>query len=148
MICDQLKNASFYEQTHPRFKKAFEYLQKTDFTKAAEGKYEIDGQNIYAIVQEYMTKLPAEGRWEAHRRYMDIQYVVTGEEFIGYASLDSMEAGEYNEEKDIVFLEGKGSMIPVPAGSFMLLAPQDVHKPQIAIHAPQKVKKVVVKVKM
>jgi len=148
MICDQLKNAAFYEQTHPRFKKAFEYLQKTDFTKVAEGKYEIDGQNIFAIVQEYLSKLPAEGRWEAHRRYMDIQYVVAGEEFIGYANLDSMNAGEYNEEKDIVFLEGEGSMIPASAGSFMLLAPQDVHKPQITINEPQKVKKVVVKVKM
>lgn len=148
MIYDLLKNATFYHQTHPRFKKAFEYLQKTDFTKVAEGKVEIDGQNIYAIVQEYMTKPPAEGRWEAHQRYIDIQYVVAGEELIGYAHLDSMKAGQYNDEKDIVFLEGEGSMIPVPAGTFMLLAPQDVHKPQIAVHTPQKVKKVVVKVKM
>ncbi len=148
MICDQLKNAAFYYQTHPRFKKAFEYLQKTDFLKVPEGKYEIDGQNIFAIVQEYMTKLPTKKHWEAHRRYIDIQYVVTGEELIGYASPDSMKPGEYNDEKDIVFLEGEGTMIPVPEGTFMLLAPQDVHKPQIAIHAPQKVKKVVVKVKM
>lgn len=146
MIIDRLKNAPFYFSLHKRFQAAFNYLQNTDFSQIEPGRYEVEGANIYVLVQQYESKPKDKGRWEAHRRYMDIQYIWEGEELFGYAYLDDLNTLSYDENKDIITLEGKGDFLTLHSGSFVIVAPQDAHMPGIAISAPKLVKKVVAKV--
>lgn len=146
MIIDRLKNASLYFGLHKRLAVAFSYLQNTDFAEVEPGRYEVEGANIYVLVQQYESKPKEKGRWEAHRRYMDIQYIWKGEEFFGYAYLDDLTTVSYDENKDFVTLEGKGDFVTLRSGSFVIVGPQDAHLPGIAISTPKLVKKIVVKV--
>lgn len=146
MIIDKLTNSHLYETLSPRIKRAFDYLHQTDLNATPDGKYEIDGDAIYAIVQHYSTKTKEQGKWEAHRQYIDIQYIIQGEEMIGYSHLSRLVPGEYDPARDVVFLVGDGNYLPLTSGEFMLLYPEDTHMPCIAIDAPSAVKKVVVKI--
>ncbi len=147
MIIDVLENANLYREVNSKFNKAFNFLRNMDLLKLDMGKYEIEGTNIYAIVDNYFTRFKEEGLWEAHRRYIDIQFVVKNKEQMGYASLGQMQnCTEYDQEKDILFFEGTGSYFIMPAGTFVILAPQDVHMPGIAIEKSEAVKKIVIKV--
>lgn len=149
MIIDKLKNAKSYYGLGSRMKAALEYLENTDFSKMEPGKYEVDGTNIYALVQQYDSRLRKDGKWEAHQRYADIQYIAEGVELMGYANLDSMKASQsYDAAKDIVFLEGNGDFATADQGTFVILLPQDVHMPGQAAADPQPVRKVVMKVLM
>lgn len=147
MIFDQLKNANLYFSLGERFHKAFEYLLNTDFTNIEPGKYEIDGENVFALVSTYDTKPITSGKWEAHKKYADIQFILDGKEKIGYSNSAKMiVTQEYNEEKDIMFLKGEGNFLTVEHGNFAVFFPTDVHMPGIAINLSTPIKKVVVKV--
>ncbi len=148
MIIDRLEKASLYQGVHKRLAMAFDYLQKTDLGKIAPGTYEIEGRKVYVMVQQYETKLKEKGRWEAHRKYIDVQFVHQGAELIGYANLGDLKEGPYDEAKDFLSLQGEGreDFLRVPQGTFVILFPQDAHMPGMAISAPQPVKKFVVKV--
>lgn len=125
------------------------YLQDTDFSKTENGKYEILEDKVFAIVQEYTSKPITECKFEAHKKYIDIQYIVKGEEKIGVSDLsDFKELTPYNEEKDIIFLSSdkKAEFIKLQEKEFMILTPEDAHMPSIAEGKPNYVKKVVVKV--
>lgn len=149
MIYDQLKNAHLYFNLGNRIQKAFEYLLNTDFTNLDAGKYEIDGDNIYAVIQNYDTKPITAGKWEAHKKYIDIQYIVSGKEKMGYSnSIKMIVTEEYNQEKDVMFLKGNGNFLIAEEGYFALFFPSDVHMPGIAVNLSTPVKKVVVKVKV
>ena len=147
MIFDCLENADFYRGLHPRLGKAFDYLRTTDLARLPSGRIEIAGSEMFAIVQDYRTKRPEEGFWEAHRRYIDVQYVISGAERMGYANLQSMTVKQpYDEEKDLLILEGTGDACTVPAGSFTIFAPQDAHMPGLAAGEPAPARKIVVKI--
>jgi YhcH/YjgK/YiaL family protein len=158
MIIDQLKNIDselyaglFAAPNHgsglaQRITAALRFLQTTDLASLPPGKVEIQGNQLYAMIQEYNTKPRAKGFWEAHRQYIDVQYVVQGVERMGYANLAHMRAGEYQADKDFLSLEGEGNFLVMPAGMFIILTPEDPHMPGIAVDEPQSVKKVVVKV--
>jgi YhcH/YjgK/YiaL family protein len=145
MIIDVLENVNLYREVNSKFNKAFNFLRNMDLLKLDMGKYEIEGTNIYAIVDNYFTRSKGEGLWEAHRRYIDIQFVVKNKEQMGYASLGQMQnCTEYDQEKDILFFKGTGSYFIMPAGTFVILTPQDVHMPGIAIEKSEAVKKILV----
>jgi YhcH/YjgK/YiaL family protein len=146
MIIDRLTNSHLYETLSPRIKRAFDYLYQTDLQAIKDGKYEIDGDTIYAVVQNYSTKMKEQGKWEAHQRYIDLQYIVQGVEMIGYVHLSKLIPGEYDPARDVSFLAGAGNYLPLASGEFMLLYPEDAHMPGIAADAPSAVKKVVVKI--
>jgi len=122
------------------------YLQQTDFKNVAPERYDIDGDRVYAMVQEYDAKPKAEGFWEAHRKYLDVQYVAAGVEHMGYAAVATLQAGPYEEDKDFIKLEGDGEFFLLREGYFCILAPQDAHMPGMAVGQSAPVKKVVVKV--
>ena len=87
--------------------------------------------------------------WEAHQQHLDVQYVHRGEERIGIAYLADLTAGQYDPARDITTAEGMAALfLPLRAGAFAILGPQDAHKPGVALHAPARVRKVVVKVRM
>ena len=146
MIVDQLKNAEQYYGFGTGIEAALRYLQQTDFTNVAPERYDIDGDRVYAMVQEYDSKPRAEGFWEAHRKYLDVQYVAAGFEHMGYAAAATLQAGRYEEDKDFIKLEGDGEFFLLRKGYFCILAPQDAHMPGMAVGQSAPVKKVVVKV--
>ena len=105
---------------------AFDYLRRTDFSKTPDGRQEIDGDRVYAIVQRYRSKPSTEAKWEAHRRYLDVQYIAEGVERIGYAPLKDGLAVEhdYDSQKDYVLLSRPRAIcLLVPAGSFAVFGP-------------------------
>jgi YhcH/YjgK/YiaL family protein len=148
MIIDRLEKASLYQAVHKRLAAAFDYLQKADLDKVEPGTHEIEGRKVYVMVQQYETKPIEKGRWEAHRKYIDVQYVHQGAELFGYANLLELKPGNYDEAKDFLSLEGKekGDFFLVRQGTFVILFPQDGHMPGMAVSTPQPVRKFVVKV--
>jgi YhcH/YjgK/YiaL family protein len=148
MITDNITNAHLYANLTPRIKRAFEYTQQADLLGMALGHYELDGKNLYVIVQEYSSKLKEQGRWEAHRHYIDLQYIVQGIERMGYARLGRLQQGDYNPDKDFLALSGEGDFVTLQSGDFMLLWPEDGHMPGIAVESPVYVKKAVVKISL
>lgn len=147
MIIDLLVNAPQYEGLSPRIRQAFDFLQQTDLAALALGIHEIDGRALYASVQTFSTHPLAEGGWEAHRRYLDLHYVIEGAERIGYAPAGSLSPGAYDAENDFMLLSGEaGALVPVPSGAFMLLWPNEAHMPGLAMDEPAMLRKVVVKI--
>ena len=148
MIADNIKNAHFYYNFEKNYRMAFEFLEKNDLEALPDGKYSIKDDEIYAIVQQYVTKPEAEGKLEAHQKYTDIQYIISGEEKLGYANISKfLPTTPYDAEKDIIFGEGEASFIKAQAGVFMIFMPQDAHMPCICTDKPSSVKKVVIKIK-
>ena len=146
MIIDQRTNSHLYYALHPRIRPAFDYLQQTDLSTLNVGKYLIDGENLYAMVQQYNCKPREQGFWEAHRRYMDLQVVIQGSEKIGYANINRLAQGEYDANKDFMPLFGEGDFLTLQNGNFALLLPQDAHMPGIAIDSLAPVRKIVIKI--
>jgi YhcH/YjgK/YiaL family protein len=110
------------------------------------GRHDVDGSRLFAIVSDYATRPADDVPWEAHRRYIDVQYVHSGVERIGHAPLSRLAAGTYDGERDLLPAAGPGEFVTLEAGSFAILFPQDAHRPGIAVGAPQPVRKVVLKV--
>jgi YhcH/YjgK/YiaL family protein len=150
MISDTIKNKHQYAAISPRIKAAFDYLSATDFASMEPGRYEIDGNNLFALVQRYDSIPDEQAKWECHRRYIDIQFISEGVEQIGFRNIDKMKVvTEYNPEKDITFLSGEGDYVTLIKDSYGIFFPQDAHKPKVAPKGiPGKVKKVVIKIKV
>ena len=157
MIIDKLRNvqSGFYPDLlsgkdasglAKRLAAGFDFLLTTELEKFGPGRVEIDGDQVFALVQEYESKPMDQGRWESHVNYIDIQYVVDGEESIGYANVDQLELGEYNAAKDRYVPQGEGSFVHLTAGMFGLFMPEDAHMPNMAVDEPRPVKKVVIKI--
>ncbi len=149
MIIDKIENSHLYRGIGKRIEKAFKYIHNTDLKNIQPGKYEIDGENIFALISEYKTKPESEGKLEAHRKYIDVQYVISGEELMGYSPLGNQQILEpYKEENDIVFFKGDKSFTKVSAGMFAIFFPEDVHMPGINTGKISDVKKLVIKVRI
>ncbi|MCW8802970.1 MAG: YhcH/YjgK/YiaL family protein [Ignavibacteriaceae bacterium] len=149
MIIDKIENAKIYYDLSDRIKKSFDYITQTDLKELQPGKYEIEGENIFALISEYETKTKSEGKLEAHRKYIDVQYVISGEELMGSAPLVNQKILElYKEGNDIIFFTGDKSFTKVSAGMFVIFFPEDVHMPGICVENKTRVKKLVIKVKV
>jgi YhcH/YjgK/YiaL family protein len=148
MIIDLLSNAHLYYNQGPLFKKAFEYLAQTDFSKVEKGKYELDGANLFAIVNEYDSVNPDNEQMESHKKYIDIQYIVTGSERIGHDFLQQQTPSKaYDSEKDFMLFAEKPSFFSIlQQGMFAVFFPHDLHMPNVMIEKASFVKKVVIKV--
>jgi YhcH/YjgK/YiaL family protein len=147
MIIDTLENIGRYECLHARFKAAFHFLRNTNLSALPDGRLEIDGDRLFVLTQTYQTKPLEGGKLEAHRKYIDIQFVVSGEEYIGYAPLAGQKPVDpFNEEKDIGFYQGESSLTKISAGMFAIFYPNDAHLPSRYLQAPMPVKKIVMKV--
>jgi YhcH/YjgK/YiaL family protein len=147
MVLDLLTQSSRYTSLHTGLAEAFRFLARADLTTLPEGRYPIDGTRIYALVQEYQTKPLADGFLEAHRNYLDVQFIVCGEEWIGYAPLtDQAVQTPYDAARDIAFYQGGCSPCRMGPGMFAIFFPADAHLPARTVTTPGRVRKVVVKV--
>jgi len=149
MIFDKIENSAIYEKVSPLLKKAFEYLKQTDFSKMELGKHLVEGDDLFAVLQEYDTKNDTDAKLEAHREYMDVQYIISGEELIGVCPLiNQTPCKEYNAENDYALYDDTCSFFKITSKQFAVLFPQDLHKPGMKVDKSSKVKKVVMKVKI
>jgi YhcH/YjgK/YiaL family protein len=145
MIIDRLENAGLYRGLGKGIALALDSLR----VQREPGRHELDGSNVLALVQQYQTKPLIEGKWEAHRKHIDVQFVLSGVERIGWTPVNQLTLTEsYNEAKDVAFYTGSGDFVTVPEGSFVILFPEDAHMPGLAVDAPSPVTKVVVKVRV
>lgn len=84
MIVTKLKDLLHQSADHPSLLKAVEFLQEAQGQELDDGRIEIDGKQVYALIQSYQGKTEIhQPRFEAHRRYIDVQYLVSGKEFFG-----------------------------------------------------------------
>lgn len=151
MILDTLRQWRQYNAISPRFEKAFAFLlQVTDQTTV--GRHEIDGDDIFAFVQQHGTKPVVERQYESHRKYIDVQYVQRGREVMYWAPLPLLTnvTMPFDAEKDAALygLIPDGIPVPVRAGQFAIFFPEDGHIPSCAWDQPAEVLKVVVKVRV
>ena len=150
MIFGKLSDAHKYFALSENIKKGFEFLINTDLKNISTGRHEIQGDEIFANVEILTTKPQTEAKWEAHRKYIDIQYVITGEEKMGYGVIDDFKKTvvPYNEVKDITFLEGENyNFVNVKENNFVIFFNSDVHAPMLSVKDNQEIKKVIVKIK-
>lgn len=151
MIYDTKENLQQYKGISRNLDRAIDYLMQTDLTNMEAGKYTVDGERVFAMVQEPDSRPRTQARWEAHKHYIDIQYVIQGTERIGFQKIDALTVSEiYSEEMDIVFYgeNGKGLFPELVPDSFAIFFPTDAHMPLVCAAEPAHVKKVVVKVEV
>ena len=132
MVLDTLGRAERYAGLHPRFADAFEYLAHTDLAALPTGRTDIDGDRLFVILDRKDGRGREGARLEAHRRYIDIQFTIGGDEEIGWTPLAACTAADapFDETKDIVFFsDAPASWVRVPRGSFAIFFPEDAHAP-------------------
>ena len=152
MIFDRKENIDLYKGISGNLDTAIDYLKSHDLSALKEGKYTVDGDNVYFMIQEKDTRVKADAKWEAHHNYMDIQCMLDGVEMLGWQDVKALkETASYNPVKDIVFYDddGSGSFVKSTSGCFAVFFPSDAHMPlRAADEKPVHVRKVVVKVKV
>jgi YhcH/YjgK/YiaL family protein len=150
MVIDTLQNAARYTHLGKEIAAGFDYLVNTDLQGLAPGKYEIDGEKLFAIVQEYETLDTAGEQMESHKKYIDIQYMISGQELVGHALLNGQKPSKaYETDTDFMLFGSAPSFFSLMAqGTFMIFFPTDLHMPCIKAGEPANVKKVVVKVRI
>lgn len=149
MIFDDISNIATYKGLSPNIALALDFLKQMKPVTAV-GTYQIN-HRVKVIVSEYETKLQNEHGYEAHRKYIDIQYLLSGEERIACLPVERLkETKPYNEEKDAAFYAAdlKPQEMTISDGYFAVFFPQDGHMPQLFIDRPMKVKKVVIKIEV
>ena len=148
-VSDSLENAGKYAELGRHFVKAIEFLQRKDLMHLPNGRYELDGEDAYAMVQEATLKAWGTGRPEVHRTYFDIQLPISGEEMIGVGRFDPATSGEFNEEKDIGFYDVPVEPLALRPGQFAILYPGTcAHAPCCSEDAAgMTIRKIVIKVR-
>ncbi|MEK3785628.1 YhcH/YjgK/YiaL family protein [Paenibacillus sp. FSL K6-1230] len=138
------------ELLHPAIHQAMAFLQQTDFSGLENGRYDIDGDRIFCLLQEAETAPTAEKRPEAHERFLDIQYLIHGRERIGTARLNGQPVEEdLMSEKDIVFFAREMTDeidVILEEGMYVLFTPQDIHRPCCEAGSNMTIRKAVIKI--
>jgi YhcH/YjgK/YiaL family protein len=149
MIIDTIKNAGKYTSLHPRFARAFEYINQTDLLNAEEGKGDIAEGLKYIISNgNGKTAEASLAKFECHDQHIDIQLCISGKETIGWKPREKCVSpnGDYNPEKDVRFFSDAPDMfLQLTNGQFAIFYPEDVHAPMIGEGT---IKKLVIKVKI
>lgn len=140
--------AKQYKANPSRWNKAFAYLQFTDFSKLDTGRYQVDGENVFALITIASPKSIDSARWEAHKNYNDIHYVISGKEKIGIAPLTAaIPVVGYNSGRDIAFYKAKGDFFLSDQKTFFIVTTNEVHAPGVKADGDGMIKKLVIKVK-
>ncbi|CQR47364.1 Toxin-antitoxin biofilm protein TabA [Paraliobacillus sp. PM-2] len=149
MILDSYSNLNVYGAINGKIKMALDYIGKNDLSKLEMGRHDIDGDDVFLIIQNYHTKDIQEGVWEAHKKYIDIHYMIDGSELIGFANIDKLKVSQpYDEKDDCWLFSGEGDSITLDKGMFAIFFPQDVHMTSLIVQESKPVKKAVIKVRI
>jgi YhcH/YjgK/YiaL family protein len=130
------------------WKTMFGILESTDFSGVDPGKHEVSGENLFYMINQYVSKEAESVKFEAHRKYIDLQYVIEGEEMMGVSGIENAtETETYIAEKDIAFYTvSKVEYHAATPSAFFVFFPEDVHQPGVKAGNPREVKKVVFKI--
>jgi len=135
MILDVLEKANSYSNLHKEFAKAFNFLLRPDLKELPVGKYEIDGDRVYAMVSREPCRRKEDALLETHEKYIDIQVVLVGTDTMGWKpkSLCKNPTGAYDQEEDIqYFADEPDAWITTKSGFFVIFFPEDAHMPLIS----------------
>ena len=149
MVVDRIENLKMYYPLLDCLPKVQSFLADFEKDSLADGRYELDGERLFVMVQGYETKSPEGKLPEAHRKYIDLQVVVSGRENIGWAPLTELkeETEEFSKGGDIGFYSGKIQIqVTLNKGYFALLYPEDAHMPCMQVEGPENVRKIVFKI--
>jgi YhcH/YjgK/YiaL family protein len=148
MIYDTLNHWEQYQTVHPGLAKALEFLAGTDLAALPDGRHEIDGDNVYVNVMRYTT-LADNPTPERHEQYIDVFYLLEGEELVGVCPVEELGAQvEARPQSDCWIHAGQTVRFPLGGGRFAALFPGDGHAPSIGPNGPAPARKCVVKVKV
>ena len=148
MIYDLIENAKYYSKSIAPLSRAVEFIRKTD-RAAKDGRYDISGEDIYAIVASYRTSGNNASPFEAHRKYIDLQCMLEGTERIDVAQGSGFRIkNRYSAKKDVLFIypPKRYSSITLAPGHFAIFYPHDFHRPGRLITSPKNVCKLVIKI--
>ena len=150
MIFSSIHSNDDYKAYPAVLRRVIDYLKSNDFVNMEPGVYELEGKDIYAQVFDAETGAVEEKRPESHENYLDVQFLASGEEKLGFTpNTGAYEVAEHILERDLIFyksVENEGFVNAVP-GCFTVFFPCDIHRPAVAVSAPMVVRKVVVKVR-
>ncbi len=145
---DKARFARQYQLNKDYWDKAFSFLKEHNLQTLANGRYPIDGENVFAIVTNNPTKLYDSTQWESHRNYIDLHYVVSGEEKIGVCAITKLTVTKsYDASKDVANYSGTGKIFSAAPGTFFLFFPSDGHRPGITPGGEKPDKKIVIKIR-
>jgi len=142
MILSALSQSDRYAALHPQFAQVFDYIRNTDLYALPPGRYLIAGEDVFAIVEHVPARTREMARLEAHRRYIDIQLVLDGDEQMGWKPLADCynPMSEHSMEKDIGFFhDAPASWVSVPPDHFCIFFPEDAHAPLVGTGQIRKV---------
>ncbi|MGA2230258.1 MAG: YhcH/YjgK/YiaL family protein [Tepidisphaeraceae bacterium] len=155
MIFDHLNHAALYENLHPRFAPSFDFIRQVAAApdKFPDGRRELQGLDLYVLVERYSTETPDKRIFESHRRYIDIQVVISGHEVMGIApttrltpSDEFILARDIQFHKPLAFADGAASAVAMGPGDWTILFPHDGHMPRCHLGKSSEVLKVVCKI--
>ena len=134
MIIDTLDNLEKYAALNPLFPKVVKFLKANDLSKMADGKYEIEGKDLFVNITTTKGTTPDEAFIETHNKMIDIQIPITAAETYGYTQRELLPDVEYNAEKDITKIPdlAADSYVTCQPGMMAIFFPQDGHAPCIA----------------
>jgi len=150
MIAGDLSGKKWYLNIHPKMKEAFDFLEDCFVRGTKPGRYELDGDNLYALVFQYVPQEKEAPRYETHDRYLDIQCMAAGSEFQWYCPRKDLSSPiACSPEKDVSFYSfaGQGSRLHMKAGDFAIYFPEDGHLPGMADGTTDECMRIVVKIK-
>jgi YhcH/YjgK/YiaL family protein len=137
-----------YESDKVMWDKVFRFLSDNNLSRLAPGRYPVDGDNAYATITLGPPKALEDAKWESHRKYIDLQYVIAGRVLLGVCPLQLAQVTEpYNEKKDAAHYNAAGKYYTATPKNFFLFFPGDVHRPDIKVKGFDTLKKLVVKIR-
>ncbi|HSW44887.1 MAG TPA: YhcH/YjgK/YiaL family protein [Phycisphaerae bacterium] len=132
MILDRLENAGRYEQSHKGFKEAFDFLRSAKLSSLDAGRHPVDGDRVFVVIVRDPGRGRSGAKLEIHRKYIDIQLVIAGQEEIGWkpAAACTQPDGQFDTTKDLGFFRDQSALwLPMPPATFAVFFPEDAHAP-------------------
>ena len=148
MIIDHIRNRKKYYFLGEEYKLALDFFAEEAEKTLEKGEVQLKGDDVVVKKCIMQTKYEKDSKFEAHRRFADIHFVVYGVERIGYADVDLLEITDYNEVSDGVHLKGTGEFITLRPGYFMITLPDDAHMPCVCNEKPEALGKMIAKIKL
>lgn len=149
MIFGNARNLSEYDYLEERIQACFTYAASHDLSTFEKGSHPIMGDDLFVNIVEYTTTTPENRFWEAHRQYLDLHFMLSGEEQIDLNFIENLSQSEYVPTDDFLPLEGeKNGQVILREGDFLLCFPHDAHRTAVAVNSPCTIRKAIFKIKI
>ena len=149
MVFGNIRDLKDYGYLEAEVLKCFEYAKNHDLLSYEKGSHEIEGDNLFVNIVEYETTTPENRFWEAHKKYLDLHFMLKGPEQIDVNFIDNMEQNEFVDKDDFLPLEGEAnSHVVLTEGDFLLCYPKDAHRTAVQVNTPAVIKKAIFKIKI